>query len=1124
MPDVRPPSQSAAPPATLHQYHLEDLSPDDFERLVYTLVERSGEFQHVEWYGGSGDKGRDVVAYRRGPDGRETWYIQCKRYQNITFATLRDELEKVHGHIQSEPSFAPDTIVFATACNVSPQAKDAAIALARDLGLPHPYFWGRLELDARLKTQPETVRDFFHPGSTPPTALHQLPAPPADFTGREDKLTKLQTAIIDGGKTTCAIRGIGGVGKTALALVLAERLCPRYPDAQIYLDLQGTTRQPLNPVDAMAHVIRAFQPQAPLPDSHAELAAAYRSLLHAKRVLLLMDNAADRAQVEPLIPPAGCALLVTSRRRFTLPGLHSVNLDALPPADARLLLLRICERIGTAAGDLARLCGCLPLALRVAGSALAEREDLPVDVYLDRLRRGRQRFEEVDASLNLSYELLTDHLQRLWRLLAVFPGTFDHPAAVAVWDIDPDGAHDALSELVRYSLVEWHAENERYRLHDLARAFALARQTRDEGQQASRRHAAHYAQILGAADHLYLEGGDAPVAGLHLFDLEWPNVELGQQWAAAHLREDQQAVSLWSAYTGYVHCLHLRLRPAERIPWFESAAQACRQLGDRRGEGNALGNLGNAYSDLGQVERSVEHYQQALAIAREIGHRRGEGNHLGNLGNAYCALGQVERAIEHYEQALAIAREIGDRRGEGNHLGSLGNAYFSLGQAHRAIEHYQQALAIAREIGDRRGEGTSLGNLGNAHYALGQVECATEHYEQALAIAREIGDRSGEGNYLGSLGSVYRALGQVKRAIEHSQQALAIAREIGDRRGESTSLANLGLAHFFLGQVERAIEYHQQALAIARDIGDRRAEANRLGSLGDAYRTLGHVAKAIEHYEQALAIVRDIGDRRGEGSHLGSLGNAYFSLGRVERAIEHYHQALAIAREIGDRRGEGNHLGSLGNAYRALGQVERAIEHHEQALVIAREIGDRRGEGNHLGNLANAYYALGQVECAIEHYHQALAIAREIGDRPGEGTDLGNLGSVYRALGQVERAIEYHEQALVIAREIGDRRTEGNHLGNLATTYFSLGEVGRALEHCEQALAIAREIGDRRGEAFRSWNLALAYEDTDPARAIELMQVCVDYERSIGHPDAETHAARVAAIRQRITDDNPQPD
>jgi hypothetical protein len=178
------------------------------------------------------------------------------------------------------------------------------------------------------------------------SALHQLPPPPADFTGREAEIEELLVALEDASLTISGLRGMGGVGKTALALKLAEKIEERYPDGQFYLDLKGTSPQPLTPAVAMAHVIHSYHPGIKLPESEAGLRGIHLSVLHGQRALLLMDNARDKKHVEPLIPPAGCRLLVTSRQYFTLPGLFAQSLDCLPPADACKLLLTIAPRIG----------------------------------------------------------------------------------------------------------------------------------------------------------------------------------------------------------------------------------------------------------------------------------------------------------------------------------------------------------------------------------------------------------------------------------------------------------------------------------------------------------------------------------------------------------------------------------------------------------------------------------------------------------------------------------------------------------------------------------------------------------------------------------------------------------
>ncbi len=701
---------------------------------------------------------------------------------------------------------------------------------------------------------------------TPPivtalSSLHQLPSPPADFTGREEDLQALRSALAQGGTGAIfGLRGAGGIGKTVLALKLTEELKPLYPDAQLYLDLKGVDPQPLTTAQAMAHVIRSYHPEARLPEGEADLAGLYRSVLDDKRTLLLMDNAASREQVEPLIPPSGSLLLVTSRFHFHLPGLVSRDLDELPLEDARNLLLKIASRIGKEANTLAQLCGRLPLALRLAGSVLAERPDLSIADYTRLVEEGKARFDKVEAALTVSYELLNENRRRLWRLLAVFPDTFDAQAAAAVWELEIDSVSEALGDLVRSSLVEWEERDERYRLHDLARSFADRQLAETEREAARRQHAEYFLELLRAAKGLYKQGDNSLGRGLRLFDAEWGNIQAGFAWASGRAQEDETAARICDDYPDAgTYLLDLRQHPREQIRWREFALAAARQRKDRDSEAAHLGNLGLAYAALGELRRAIEHHEQCLTITRDIGDLRGEGGTLGNLGLAYADLGEPRRAIEHHEQCLAIARDIGDRRGEGNALGNLGTAYADLGEPRRAIEYYEQRLAIAREIGDRRGEGNALGSLGIAYADLGEPRRAIEHYEQRLAIAREIGDRRGEGNALGSLGIAYADLGEPRRAIEHYEQRLAIAREIGDRLGEGNALGNLGIAYKNLGALRRAIEYYEQQLAITREMGDRRREAIASWNLGLAIEKEGDLARAADLMQVCVDYEREIG-------------------------------------------------------------------------------------------------------------------------------------------------------------------------------------------------------------------------------------------------------------------------
>jgi tetratricopeptide (TPR) repeat protein len=622
------------------------------------------------------------------------------------------------------------------------------------------------------------------------TSRFQVPHPPADFTGREAELRDLRAALEQGGVYISGLQGQGGVGKTALALKLAAEIAPNFPDGKIYLDLKGVGEKPLTAAEALSHVLRAFHPEAKLPEKEDDLCGLFRSVLHDKHVLLLMDNAKDATQVKSLIPPEGNTLLVTSRTRFTLPGLYRRSLDTLPTEDAKKLLLKIAPRISGEAEAIAKLCGCLALALRLAATAIAEHIDLDPAEYRQKLTDENQRLqllggdedEGVTASITLSYNLLDEETQKHWRLLSVFPDTFDIPATAAVWQIEngatADQAKATLSRLVRYSMLEWDDSAKRYHLHDLMRYFARHRTEANESDAAARRHARHYLAVVRSASDLYLKGGDSLKRGLALFDLEWGNIQTGQAWAMAHAPENNDDAKLCNDYPDLARNLLLwRLPPREQIRWFEAALASARQLIDRKMEGLHLGNLGNAYYLLGDHSRAIFYHECHLATAREIKDKIDERAALNGLGNAYSSKGEAIRAIENYEQSLLIVREIGEARGEGMLLVNLGHCHQSLGEANRAIENYEQSLVINRNIGDPQIECNALDGLGGAYTDLGDYHRAIEYFKRSLAFAREIGDQRGRGTTLWFMSLALDKLGERKMAIEHAEAALEIFAE-----------------------------------------------------------------------------------------------------------------------------------------------------------------------------------------------------------------------------------------------------------------------------------------------------------------------------------------------------------
>lgn len=888
-----------------------ELSPLEFELLCLWLVEREGFLRPQHLGEAGGEQGRDIVAYRAAGGGEELWYFQCKRHKKLSAAVLKSEVDKYVRLAASDPGKRPAGVVFAVSSSVTSRVRDEVDAYCRERGFVCE-FWARNELDMRVRKYDDIMTAFFNASQVPLTpALHQLPPPPRDFIGREVELGELVAALERDGATLICLRGMGGVGKTALALKLAELFAPDYPDAQLYVDLKGTRPEPLSTADAMLRVVRAFSPAAALPESEEELRAQYLSALHGRRALLLMDNAAGHEQIEPLIPPSGCMLLVTSRRQFHLPGAYARNIGGLSLEDARALLLKAAPRVGELSDLIAGLCAGLPLLLQNAARTLAERADLSVVDYARRLGEGGERMEAVDASLGLSYELLPHELRKPWRTLAVFPDVFDAAAAAAVWVMAPEKARDALGELVRYSLAEWDESILRYRLHDLVRLFADTRLGEDERDVARGRHAAHYLNVLRAANYLYGRS-EHPQFGLALFGLEWANIRAGQSWAESRAGVDDEAASLCSHYPDAgAHLFHLRVHPEEQIRWREAAVRASRRLNRREEEGVHLGSLGMAYDALGETRRAIEAHEQALHISRELGDRRNEAHDLSNLGMARVRLGELDRAVELFQESLRICREIGDRHGEGLALGNLAAAYKSLGQSGRAAEHYEEALAITREVGERRSEGGVLSGLGVLYAEKGDYPRAVELHRQSLAIALERGDLQAEGNAVGNLGWCLALLGDLGRASECHRRQLSIARDLGDRQDEGNALHGLGTVYSRQGDVERAVECHEQALSIIRGSGDRLNEARVIGDLGNVYARAGDFRRAISCHEQQLVIVREVGDRAGEAKSLWNTGWALAALGETAQAIEYGEAGLRLFDEVGDEKNAAKARGQL---------------------------------------------------------------------------------------------------------------------------------------------------------------------------------------------------------------------
>ena len=706
-------------------------------------------------------------------------------------------------------------------------------------------------------------------------ALHQLHQAPADFTGREQLTEEILADFARAnGVAISGLTGMAGVGKTALGLVVAQSLEERYPDAQIFLDLKGTTA-PLAPSEILRYIILSLEPSAELQtDDVAQLSATLRSILHDRHVLLFLDNARSADQVGSISVPETCALLITSRWQFAIPGLNFHRLNVLSEEEAVNFLLALNQRIGENAAALASACGYLPLALRIAGSFLQINSDWPAERYLAQLSEYRKRLialrdarqgasldtePDVTATFELSYQQLNIEEKRCWCRLGIFSTSFTSAAAAHICETDEVSAHSHLALLHRYSLLEYDATTTRYHLHDLLAEFALNHLEEDDERRIRYIHAHYYWQILNLVNQMVMHGGDETIRGLRIFDIERTNIYSGQEWAASHSQNDAGCLELCGSYGALGETLRLRLHPSTYIRWIEVALVAVRESKNREAEAGLLANLGLAYSSLGKTDKALRSQEHALEIAREIGNRKIEGASLNNIGIVYKDLGESRRSIEYYEPALAIVHEMGDLRTEGSIVGNLGIAHKNLGSLDEAMRLFNKALSISRETGNRPAELATLNNLGSIYGALGDDRAAIDSYEAALTIARELRDRRTEGAVTGNIGMVYKNRGNIRKAIELYGVALAIAQEIDDVISETIVYGNLAMAYTVIGDSSRALDFYEKQLRLSRETGDRRSEGNALAKMGTTLYELGQKERGIECLKDALGIFEDTG-------------------------------------------------------------------------------------------------------------------------------------------------------------------------------------------------------------------------------------------------------------------------
>jgi DNA-binding SARP family transcriptional activator/tetratricopeptide (TPR) repeat protein len=749
-------------------------------------------------------------------------------------------------------------------------------------------------------------------GTPPRVARHlapaQLPAAPAHFTARHEEVAQLSAGLRAPGDGSAlqGLAGMGGIGKTALAVQVGRTVAAAFPDGQLFVDLRGTDPESADPGRVLGSFLQALGiAAAAVPPETDDRAALFRSLLADRRVLVVLDNAADAAQVRPLLPAGtGCAALVTSRARLpVLDGVRWTDLGLLAPVEGAELLHAVAGTGGRepeAAAEIVALCGRLPLAIRIAGARVLGRPHWTLARLAGELRGEQRRLDELAAgdlavrgSLRLSYRALPDDAARLFRRLSLL-GSPDFNAWVAgtLLGVPVADGERVLDRLADAQLVmvpgTGPGQHPRYRLHDLVRLYAReqveAAEARADVDAALLRTWRALAELAVEADRrtpmriaapVSAIVGAAPVAARWIEELlpdpaAWFDAERGMLvWAAAAMPGAPAGELSWVIPAASLIGLEIRGLFQDWRETHRLGLAAAVAAGDLVGEAVMRRNLAQleVFGAGGDWRRSIEEAGAALTLFRRSGAPRGEVDALFLMSAAHLRLGELDRALPLGEEGLRIARATGDRFDQANLLHQVGWTHRMKGDLDSALPLLEEGLRLADDGGHTRLRIWLLIAVGIVHRERADLPAAEHHLRRALAVARQERTEGDIASILYLLATVLHRLGDAGEARATAEEALRTSRTIGLPFNEAQALIALGEIDTAAGDLGRA----RELLADARDRMDRLGAPH---AVAVAWKALGAVEELDGRPEAAHAArrkARDLFRKTGNATEIKAL-------------------------------------------------------------------------------------------------------------------------------------------------------------------------------------------------------------------------------------------------------------
>jgi tetratricopeptide (TPR) repeat protein len=771
----------------------------------------------------------------------------------------------------------------------------------------------------------------------------QAPPDLSIFVGREEEIRAIQQYVEKARPCVVTITGMGGIGKTSLAVHLAHRLRTQFKDGVLWARIDVS-----DPMTILNSFARSYGMDLTYLQDQSSRASALRSLLSKKETLVILDNAETLEQIEFFIPGTGqSVVIVTTRLKDLTPLANSfqMQLEAFSSVEAVTLLGRLIgggrvEREQESTEMLLQTLGYLPLAINLAASMLTTVPLLSIQEYLELIMQGELTdFEDkMDAVINISYQNLQPPFQSLFTQLAVFPGaTFSVEAASAIREQPIPLVKIGLGELVKNSLLQ-SASYDRFLIHPLLRQFAQDH-LQPEDASVAQRKAAQFFQ------NLVIE--NSPPVSLENFqtlDADWDNILGYLHWA--------EAAENLSIYIEYATCLvgqNLKgILPVRGLPItkkiVEKALTASVELGNAETEAFFRLQLGHLHLNDTSYETAEAEIVKSLELAQTVGNEIAE-------AYAMLCLAQLERERANYEFAI-----------------------HNLEASHKKFS----------QRNDKRGVVATLFELGFINVNEGKFEEAARYFQEALAILESTPDISEEAKLYHELGRIAARQGKYDEAEKYLRDSLEINESLGYQRWVARTLHQLGMLAMHKGQIDAAQSYYEKSLEINELLGDEKGIAIIAQALGGIAYRQGNLQKAESFFKRSLNINEEIGDERGLATNYKNLGDIYNAQKDLPKSLIWYQKALETNEATDNKYGIAIVAKAMGDVALQSGQYDIANHYYQKSLTLNKEMDSRSGEAYVLNGLGELAERQGNLESAIDCWQRSFALFEELGSHMTE--------------------------------------------------------------------------------------------------------------------------------------------